>query len=131
MGAATVNSFSISMHAPRSPGAYPSGVSSNLRLGLRRTTLVDRARAILQEARPAAALDGDDLGDDRGRDLLGALGPEIQPGRPADPGEVGLRDVDALVPKLGQQALRPNRGSEPRDEPNGRGEQRAHVVLGA
>src|SRR5262245_52565924 len=98
MGAATVNSFSISMHAPRSLGAYPSRVSSNLRLGLRRTPLVDRARAVLQEPRASAALDRDDLGDDRGRDLLRALGPEIQPRRASDLREVRLRDVDALLP---------------------------------
>src|ERR671931_2789557 len=129
MGAGTVNSFSICMHAPRSPGAYSSSVLSNLRPGLRRASLVDRTRTVLQEPGAAAALDRHDLGDDRGRDLLGALGPEIEPGRPSNPGEVGLRDVDALVPELGEQALRPDRGPEHRDEAQGRREQRLQVVL--
>src|SRR5262245_4458268 len=105
MGASTVNSFSISMHAPRSPGAYPSAVVPGLRLRLRGTPFVDRPGSVLQEARAPAALDGHDLGHDRGGDLLGALGTEVEPRRPADPREVGIRDVDPLVPKLGQQAL--------------------------
>src|SRR5262245_51480321 len=102
------------MHAPRSPGAYPSGVSSNLRPGLRRASLVDRTRTVLQEPGGPATFDRHDLGDDRGRDLLGALGPQIEPRGAADPREVGLRDVDALVPELRKQALRPDRGPEHR-----------------
>ena len=59
--------------------------------------LVDRAGAVAQEAASAAVPERDDLGDDRGGDLLGSLGPEVQTRRPADPLEFRPADPRQVV----------------------------------
>src|SRR6185436_634405 len=96
---------------------------------LPRLALVDRARPVLEEPGAPSAFDGDDLGDDGRGDLLRALGAEVEAGGTSDPGAVGVRDVDALVAELGEQALGPHGRPEHRDEARVRGEQRANVVL--
>src|SRR2546427_12918217 len=54
-------------------------------LGAGAGTVVDRARAFLEESAGATALHRHDLGDDGPGDLLGPLRTDVEPGRPVDP----------------------------------------------
>ena len=59
--------------------------------------VVDGARPLLEEPAVAGSSDGDDLGDDRLRDLLRTFGAEVQARRAVDARAVLVGDGDAFV----------------------------------
>src|SRR6266540_6366441 len=121
MGAGTWNSFSISTLPPgilRSfepaqrrelwPSMEPPLASTACRSSGAPgggSPIVDGAEAVLEEPALPATLDGNDLGHDGRRDLLGALGADVQAGRAVDPGQVVPGDRRALLSELGQKSL--------------------------